>query len=176
MDTTAVTADALDRYHTALTAPLLDVPESACLAFGRDWVLSYLPHRPPFVFIDGVQRIQDGVICARFDVDQTPDIFASHFPGVPRWPGVLQIEAMAQAALTLYLFSLGHHLSEVALGVVREARFSRQVVPGRPVQLMGSFVEDGLFVALVGQTLQAGRVCSACLLSIVPEVEDHDAQ
>ena len=167
MDTDSVPPEVVECYRRALAAPLLGIPEAADFEFGMDWVLAHLPQRPPFLFVDGVQAIRDGVLCARFDVDRTADLFAGHFPGVPRWPGAIQIEAMAQAGLMLYLSSLEETRTEVALGVVREARFLREVVPGQPVQLLGSFFEDGLFVVLVGQVLQASRVCSACVLSIV---------
>ena len=167
MEADAVSIEAFECYQKALAGPLLEVPEAAPPEFGMEWVLGHLPQRPPFLFVDGVQAIRDGVLCARFDVDRTADLFAGHFPGVPRWPGAIQIEAMAQAGLMLYFSTLEETRSEVALGVVREARFLREVLPGRPVQLMGSFFEDGLFVVLVGQVLQAGRVCSACVLSIV---------
>ena len=92
-------------YLAAAIGPLLEVPESTPHIHGRDWVLDHLPHRPPFLFIDGVQAIRDDILCATLDVDQTADIFAGHFPGTPRWPGVIQIEAMAEAGMILHLSS-----------------------------------------------------------------------
>ena len=167
MDEDSLPPEAVSLYKTALVKPLLRIEESVASIHGREWVLNHLPHRPPFVFIDSVQAIKDGVICARFDVDQHGTLFAAHFPGAPRWPGAVQLEAMAQAALTVYLFASGERRSEVSAAVVREARFMREVRPGSPVQLLGAYFEDGLFVTLVGQTLQSGRVCSACMISVV---------
>jgi 3-hydroxyacyl-[acyl-carrier-protein] dehydratase len=167
MEADAVPEAALHCYRNALAGPLLSVAEDAGFEHQMDWVYAHLPQRRPFLFVDGVQAIRDGVLCARFDVAQTADLFAGHFPGVPRWPGAIQIEAMAQAGLMLYLSSIDEKRDEVALAVVREARFLREVLPGRPVQLLGSFFEDGLFIVLVGQVLQGGRVCSACVLAIL---------
>jgi len=143
------------------------VPEEAAFVFDRDWVAQHLPHRPPFLFIDGVQAIKDGVLCARFDVDQTQQLFAAHFPNAPSWPGAIQIEAMAEAAFLLYLADTKQRPSEVAAGVVREAKFMRPVRPGRSVQLLGSYFEDGLWITVVGQVLQHGHVCAASIGSIL---------
>jgi 3-hydroxymyristoyl/3-hydroxydecanoyl-(acyl carrier protein) dehydratase len=162
-----VPPEALACYRAALVRPLLNVPEGTPLIFAREFVLDYLPQRPPFLFLDGVQAIRDGILCATFDVDQTPELFAAHFPGVPRWPGVIQIEAMAEAAMMLYLSSRDERRSEVAAGILKEARFIREVVPGRIVQLLGAFFENGLWTTVVGQTLQGGQICSASIGSFV---------
>jgi 3-hydroxyacyl-[acyl-carrier-protein] dehydratase len=167
MESDSVPPEALARYRVALAAPLAEVAEDAPFERDREWILARLPQRSPFLFLDGVQAIRSGILVARFDVDQTAAIFAGHFPGKPRWPGSLQIEAMGQAGVLLWLSSSDEVREEVAVGVVREARFLREVLPGRPVQLCGMFFEDGLFTVLVGQILQAGRVCSASLLSVL---------
>ncbi|HEV8713470.1 MAG TPA: 3-hydroxyacyl-ACP dehydratase FabZ family protein, partial [Candidatus Binatia bacterium] len=135
MEPNAVSKRVVEFYQLATTKPLLNIPDTTAFQFDFAWVCDHLPHRPPFLFIDGVQAIQNGILCARFDVDKRPDHFVGHFPRVPRWPGVIQIEAMAQAALMLYLFSSRETRSEVALTFVREARFRRAVLPGQAVQL-----------------------------------------
>jgi 3-hydroxyacyl-[acyl-carrier-protein] dehydratase len=165
MDSNEIPEAAYSAYRAALTAPLLDVSVDAPFIHGLDWIHERILQRPPFLFVDGVQAIRNGVLCARFDVDQTAGLFAGHFPGRPIWPGVIQIEAMAQAGLMLYFDSLTDRKVDVSLGVVREARFMRTVVPGRPVQLLGSWFEDALFTVIVGQVLQDGHVCSASVLS-----------
>lgn len=159
--------DALACYQTALRRPLLDVPEAAPIKFGMGWVLQHLPQRPPFLFVDGVQAIENGVLCATFDVDQTASLFAAHFPGAPRWPGVIQIEAMAEAGMMLYLSSLQQRRTEVSAAIVKEARFIREVLPGRNVQLFGAFFENGMWITIVGQTVQGGKVCSASIGSFL---------
>jgi 3-hydroxymyristoyl/3-hydroxydecanoyl-(acyl carrier protein) dehydratase len=61
-------------------------------------VLRAIPHRPPFLFIDTVPELVKGKsIRAVREIRASDDYFAGHFPGEPVMPGVLQIEALAQA-------------------------------------------------------------------------------
>jgi len=68
-------------------------------------VLDLLPHRYPFVMIDRVVAIADGSLTAIKNVTINEPFFQGHYPGNPVMPGVLQIEAMAQAAGILLLRS-----------------------------------------------------------------------
>ena len=67
--------------------PLMDVKQ----------IEEILPHRPPFVFIDKILELSDKHVVALKNVTMNEDFFKGHFPGKPIMPGVLQIEAMAQA-------------------------------------------------------------------------------
>jgi 3-hydroxyacyl-[acyl-carrier-protein] dehydratase len=61
--------------------------------------MAVLPHRPPFLFVDEVVRVEPGVsITARRTLRPEEPWFAGHFPGAPIMPGVLVTEALAQAA------------------------------------------------------------------------------
>ena len=60
-------------------------------------ILGLLPHRYPFLLIDRVLELTDDRVVALKNVSFNEPYFQGHFPGVPVMPGVLQIEAMAQA-------------------------------------------------------------------------------
>ncbi|MCX7027490.1 MAG: 3-hydroxyacyl-ACP dehydratase FabZ [Spirochaetes bacterium] len=89
----------------------------------------YLPHRPPFLFIDDV-RIEDSFIIASrlFQADEW--FFRGHFPAYPVVPGVLLVEAMAQAGgVGAKLLGIEPQ-SMFVFAKIRSARFRRQVRPG----------------------------------------------
>ncbi|MDD4910193.1 MAG: 3-hydroxyacyl-ACP dehydratase FabZ [Candidatus Omnitrophica bacterium] len=69
----------------------------------KEKVKSILPQREPFLFIDEVIEVEEGrrIVARRF-LDPKEDFFRGHFPGKPIMPGVLIIEAMAQASIVLY--------------------------------------------------------------------------
>ena len=61
-------------------------------------VMKILPHRPPYLMVDKVLRIDGNKIVALKQVTMGEPFFEGHFPGHPIMPGVLQLEAMAQVA------------------------------------------------------------------------------
>lgn len=66
-------------------------------------IKSILPQREPFLFIDEVIEVEEGKrIVAKKYLDPKADFFKGHFPGNPVMPGVLIVEAMAQASIMLY--------------------------------------------------------------------------
>ncbi|MFZ5722580.1 MAG: 3-hydroxyacyl-ACP dehydratase FabZ [Pseudomonadota bacterium] len=101
-------------------------------------IKEYLPHRYPFLFIDRVvELVPDEYIVCYKNVSYNEPFFQGHFPIKPIMPGVLIVEAMAQAAGILGLRSRelregGERNPRVTylLAGVDNARFKRQVVPG----------------------------------------------
>lgn len=92
-----------------------------------------LPHRYPFLLIDRVLAFEPyQTLRAIKNVTVNEPFFQGHFPGFPVMPGVLVIEALAQAAGTLSILSLGgRDESEIYFFVgIDNARFKRQVIPG----------------------------------------------
>ncbi len=93
-----------------------------------------LPHRPPFLLVDRVVEHELGKrLVAWKSVSMNEPFFAGHFPGHPVMPGVLILEALAQAAALLAILELPPEVvkSKVTyLMGIDQARFRRPVVPG----------------------------------------------
>ncbi|MCL4757458.1 MAG: 3-hydroxyacyl-ACP dehydratase FabZ [Rhodocyclaceae bacterium] len=97
-------------------------------------ILQYLPHRYPFLLVDRVLEIEEGRrILALKNVTMNEPFFPGHFPNHPVMPGVLIVEAMAQAAALLSFKTMGVKPDEnsvVLFAGIDNVRFKRQVVPG----------------------------------------------
>jgi len=97
-------------------------------------ILRYLPHRYPILLIDRVLECEPGKrILAIKNVSVNEPYFAGHFPHHPVMPGVLIIEAMAQAAAVLSFKTLGSRPDDESVyyfAGIDEARFKRPVSPG----------------------------------------------
>lgn len=100
------------------------------LPLGVDQIQNYIPHRYPFLLIDRITEYQPGEgIVALKNVSFTDPYLQGHFPGNPVMPGVLQIEAMAQACAVFGRLTEPTS-STCLLTEVSESRFRRMVVPG----------------------------------------------
>ncbi len=96
-------------------------------------ILDMLPHRYPFLLVDRVIECEPGKsLRAIKNVTMNEPFFQGHFPGNPVMPGVLIIEAMAQASGVLVQLSAGEKKAAPLYYLVKvdKARFSRTVVPG----------------------------------------------
>src|SRR4051812_7846098 len=102
-------------------------------------ILEYLPHRYPFLLVDRVLSCEPGKnIVAIKNVTFNEHFFAGHFPRHPVMPGVLIIEALAQAAAILTFQTHGHevdHNSVYYFVGIGNARFKKPVVPGDTLEL-----------------------------------------
>lgn len=95
-------------------------------------IQALLPHRYPFLLVDCIRELEvDRRIVGIKNVTINEPFFQGHFPGRPVMPGVLILEAMAQAGGVLAFKSLGHVACPVVyLTGVDQAKFRKPVVPG----------------------------------------------
>ena len=102
-------------------------------------ILNYLPHRFPFLLIDRVISCEPGTnIVAIKNVTINEPYFQGHFPGNPVMPGVMIMEALAQAAAILSFLSLNRDSTQNLLYYfvgIDKARFKKVVVPGDQLTL-----------------------------------------
>lgn len=109
-------------------------------------IKQYLPHRYPFLLVDRVLEITAGesiVACKNLSVNEP--FFNGHFPEQPVFPGVLLVEAMAQAAGILGFYSQGKTTADGSVYYFAGAdnvRFKRTCVPGDQVVLHANVVSS----------------------------------
>jgi beta-hydroxyacyl-ACP dehydratase FabZ len=96
-----------------------------------------LPHRYPFLMLDRVIELDHEIhrIVAIKNVTVNEPFFQGHYPGLPVFPGVLQIEAMAQAACLSLLDLPGYEGKTPFFTGISDVKFRRQVVPGDQIRI-----------------------------------------
>ena len=101
-----------------------------------DQLVGLLPHRPPFRFVDAVEAFDPGVsIEARYRVTGDEAFLAGHFPDNPVFPGVIQLEALAQAGAIAVLANDRYAGRLPLFGGVEKVRWRRLVRPGDELTL-----------------------------------------
>ena len=125
-------------------------------------VMAALPHRYPMLLVDRVEElVSDQRIAAIKAVTINESFFQGHFPGRPIMPGVLIIEALAQAAgvLAVETFGLAGSGKLVYFMAIDEAKFRSPVEPGVLLRLEVEFVQKRATVCkFAGRALIDGKV------------------
>lgn len=101
-------------------------------------VMRRLPHRYPFLLVDrAVDYVANASIRGIKNVTINEPFFPGHFPGAPVFPGVLQIEALAQTGALLMSKTLEVDITKslILFMAVENARFKRQVLPGDVMEM-----------------------------------------
>ena len=94
-------------------------------------IMEMLPHRPPFLLIDKIMELSDTHVVGIKNVTMNEDFFNGHFPGSPIMPGVLQIEAMAQAGGVLLLSTVPDPENYLTYFMkIDKVKFKQKVLPG----------------------------------------------
>jgi 3-hydroxyacyl-[acyl-carrier-protein] dehydratase len=96
-----------------------------------DALVALLPHRPPFRFVDAIDALEPGAsVQGRYRVTGEEELLTGHFPGNPVFPGVLQLEALAQTGAIAVLADDRYAGKLPLFGGVEKVRFRRLVRPG----------------------------------------------
>ena len=139
-------------------------------------IMEVLPHRYPFLLIDKITACQPGEsITALKNVTINEPVFQGHFPGRPIMPGVLVIEAMAQAGGVLSHVTLGDVDPKPLffLAGVNNARFRRTVLPGDQllIQVDVEKIKRGIWFYKCSATVD-GQVAVAADITCAPAAQE----
>ncbi len=146
------------------------MPEGSTAVMDIEAIKAVIPHRYPFLLIDRVVELVPGErIVAIKNVTNNEPFFAGHFPGYPVMPGVLIIEAMAQAGAVMMLRAMPDAASKVPLFAgIDGARFRRQVVPGDCLRFELTVLKQrGPLCKLAGKAFVEGELAAEAEITAV---------
>ena len=148
-------------------------------------ILKQLPHRYPFLLVDKVVELERNArILAVKNVTFNEPFFMGHFPGRPVMPGVLMLEALAQAAGLLAFDAMGQVPDENNIYYfvgIDSARFKRPVEPGDQLLLEASIdrIRGGIWkfkgVARVGDEIACEAELMCTMRYVGPDKRDKQA-
>jgi len=131
-------------------------------------VLDILPHRYPFVMIDRVvELVSEDELVALKNVTINEPYFQGHYPGRPVMPGVLQVEAMAQAAGVLLLRKLPIEENKIAFFMsVDKVKFRQAVEPGDSIEIRVKLIKirGNKIATATGECTVGGKIVSSAEL------------
>ena len=110
---------------------------------GTKEIMEIIPHRQPFLLIDTIEELEPGKrAVAKKCVSYNEPFFAGHFPGEPVMPGVLIIEALAQAGAVAILSKPEFKGKTAYFGAINSAKFKQKVVPGDVLMLELEIIKE----------------------------------
>jgi len=112
-------------------------------------IKKYIPHRYPFLFLDKIIEIKDNGLVAIKNVTGNEQFFQGHFPGNPVMPGVLQIEALAQAAALFVVKKYQLKNNPMYFMSIDKVRFRNMVLPGDTLRIEVELIRFGGKIARV---------------------------
>lgn len=135
-----------------------------------------LPHRYPFLLVDRIVELEDMRVVALKNVSANEPFFNGHFPGMKVMPGVLIVEAMAQAAAVLVLNRVPDRENKIVFfASITEAKFRRPVVPGDQMRIEVDFLRLKPSVAKVqGKAMVDGQIVAEA--EIIATLSDRPQQ
>lgn len=149
----------------------------AKVELGIDEILALLPHRYPILLVDRVLEINETEVVAEKLVSVNEPFFQGHFPGRPIMPGVLILEAIAQAgAIGILQGEPGPRKRGVVLAGINKARFRKPVLPGTILTLHVQLVRRrGDLIVMEGVARSNGEtMAEAEMMAALVDWEDED--
>jgi 3-hydroxyacyl-[acyl-carrier-protein] dehydratase len=144
--------------------------------FDIEKILKILPHRYPFLLVDKVIQIQKGKsIIALKNVTYNEPFFQGHFPDLKVMPGVLVMEAIAQAGGILLHYSIPEPENKfVFLSKIDKAKFRKPIVPGDQIRIEVDILKlKNRICQIRGKAMIEGEVAAEGeILAAVRDVED----
>ena len=145
---------------------------------GRAEIEHMVPHRAPFLLVDGIDAVDltERAVLGFHRVDPDDPVLAGHFPGDPVYPGVLLLECMAQLSICLQHFCNAGRVDvrdddtppRLRLLKVHHALFMAEARPGDRLTVIGKMVEDNGYTAiLAGQVLKDDTICTISIMEAV---------
>src|SRR5688500_13934079 len=138
-------------------------PTPRPVVLNAEEILGILPHRFPFLLVDRVLELTDDKIVALKNVTWNEPYFQGHFPGAPVMPGVLQVEAMAQAggiyASRLMKFDPSTHV--MLFMAIDAVKFRKPVTPGDQLIIEVTPLRKGKIFKMKGEARVDGKVVSS---------------
>ncbi len=136
--------------------------EDVSSAISAQEILEILPHRFPFLLVDRVREVSDEKIVAIKNVSLNEPFFQGHFPGMPIMPGVLQVEAMAQAGGILAARTGGFDpkTQVVFFMAINNVKFRKPVIPGDQLVIEVTPLRRGKVWKMRGEARVDGKLVS----------------
>ena len=137
--------------------------------FGRDVIEQLIPHRPPFLLVDEILELEPGKrVVGRREIRADDWWFPGHFPQRPVMPGVLTIEAIAQAGAVAVLGGPRRTTGKIPFFAgIDDCRFKRVVEPGDVLTLECEFVRvRGPIAKGQGRATVDGELAAEAMLTV----------
>ena len=119
-----------------------------------DEIKAIIPHREPFILVDEILEMDDDRVVALKHVSAEEPYFKGHFPSEPVMPGVLIVEALAQAG-AVRILSMQFEGKIAYFGRIDKVRFKQKVVPGDTLRLEVELTRCAALPAGLGKPMSA---------------------
>ena len=135
----------------------------------KDQIKKVLPHREPFLFLDKIIEISSEEIIAEKTFPKDESFYEGHFPNIPVTPGVIILEAMAQACGVLGAHIMKKNASKHSvylLAGIDNVRFKKKVLPDDIIKIKSKVVNSkkGVWKFFAESFVENKMVCSANIL------------